>query len=474
IRTALQVQDAGIRPAILFAGNSKLVPTVEAAFNDLTTVLYADNVRPRMDVEYLDSARTQLTKAFNSYNSRQRGAFRNLKSSTGLVPTARGYALVAEYIARTSEKNVLAVDMGSATTVMIAAFKGQVDTVVSANYGLGHGAPNLVRQAGAENVRPWLPFESSNQQVADYARNKSVRPSSVPVNVRDLYFEQGLLRAGIQHLIQSNRHDWPDVGKQGALRNVDLILAGGKGMTGSGRPGWDLMLIADAVQPTGITQVKADPYGLIPAIGAIATINSDAAVHLLSNDDLDHLGTIISLEGQPQPDRWAARITVTTDDGETFKQEIMGGELLLLPVRTGRAISLRIKAGRGMRVAGKGSFKKRIEGGRAGILIDARGRDLVLASDASARSVQMPAWIAQAAGIAAHQIPQDWLIPVSGTDKLDALFDEALSADAGPSERDKLVKPGDDFFDDVLADPELESFEDDPFDDLDELRSLSK
>ncbi|MCA9881546.1 MAG: glutamate mutase L [Anaerolineae bacterium] len=474
IRTALQVQDAGIRPAILFAGNSKLVPTVEAAFNDLTTVLYADNVRPRMDVEYLDSARTQLTKAFNSYNSRQRGAFRNLKSSTGLVPTARGYALVAEYIARTSEKNVLAVDMGSATTVMIAAFKGQVDTVVSANYGLGHGAPNLVRQAGAENVRPWLPFESSNQQVADYARNKSVRPSSVPVNVRDLYFEQGLLRAGIQHLIQSNRHDWPDVGKQGALRNVDLILAGGKGMTGSGRSGWDLMLIADAVQPTGITQVKADPYGLIPAIGAIATINSDAAVHLLSNDDLDHLGTIISLEGQPQPDRWAARITVTTDDGETFKQEIMGGELLLLPVRTGRAISLRIKAGRGMRVAGKGSFKKRIEGGRAGILIDARGRDLVLASDASARSVQMPAWIAQAAGIAAHPIPQDWLIPVSGTDKLDALFDEALSADAGPSERDKLVKPGDDFFDDVLADPELESFEDDPFDDLDELRSLSK
>ena len=152
----------------------------------------------------------------------------------------------------------------------------------------------------------------------------------------------------------------------------------------------------------------------------------------------------------------------------------MGGELLLLPVRTGRAISLRIKAGRGMRVAGKGSFKKRIEGGRAGILIDARGRDLVLASDASARSVQMPAWIAQAAGIAAHPIPQDWLIPVSGTDKLDALFDEALSADAGPSERDKLVKPGDDFFDDVLADPELESFEDDPFDDLDELRSLSK
>ena len=110
------------------------------------------------------------------------------------------------------------------------------------------------------------------------------------MNIRDLYFEHGLLRAGIQHLIQSNRETWLDVGKDGPLENVDLILAGGKGLTGSGHPGWDLLLIADAVQPTGITEVEADPYGLIPAIGAVATINSDAAVHLLSNNDLDHLG----------------------------------------------------------------------------------------------------------------------------------------------------------------------------------------
>lgn len=474
IRTALQVQDAAMRPTILYAGNSKLVSTIETAFNELATVLYADNVRPRIDVEYLDSARSQVTKAFNSYNSRQRGAFRNIKSSTGLVPTARGYALVAEFIARTNERNVLAVDMGSATTVMIAALNGQVDTVVNANYGLGHGAPNLLKQSGADAVLKWLPFESSRRQAADYAQNKAARPGSVPVNIRDLYFEHGLLRAGIQHLIQSNRESWLDVGKEGPLENVDLILAGGKGLTGSGHPGWDLLLIADAVQPTGITEVEADPYGLIPAIGAVATINSDAAVHLLSNNDLDHLGTIISLEGQPTVDRWAARITVTTDDGESYKQEMMGGELLLLPVRTGRSITLRIEAGRGLRVAGKRSLKRRIEGGKAGILIDARGRELVLPADAAERAIKMPEWVAQMAGIPAHQIPQDWLVPVSSDGRLDALFDEALSADAGPSARDQRVGPDDDdFFDDVLSDPDLETFDDDPFDDLDELRSLS-
>ncbi|MAU09552.1 MAG: hypothetical protein CL607_07010 [Anaerolineaceae bacterium] len=474
IRTALQVQDAAMRPTILYAGNNKLVSTIEAAFNELATVLYADNVRPRIDVENLDSARSQVTKAFNSYNSRQRGAFRNIKSSTGLVPTARGYALVAEFIARTSERNVLAVDMGSATTVMIAALNGQVDTVVNANYGLGHGAPNLLKQSGADAVLDWLPFESSRRQAADYAQNKASRPGSVPVNIRDLYFEHGLLRAGIQHLIQSNRETWLDVGKDGPLENVDLILAGGKGLTGSGHPGWDLLLIADAVQPTGITEVEADPYGLIPAIGAVATINSDAAVHLLSNNDLDHLGTIISLEGQPTVDRWAARITVTTDDGESYKQEMMGGELLLLPVRTGRSITLRIEAGRGLRVAGKRSLKRRIEGGKAGILIDARGRELVLPADAAERAIKLPEWVAQMAGIPAHQIPQDWLVPVSSDGRLDALFDEALSADAGPSARDQRVGPDDDdFFDDVLSDPDLETFDDDPFDDLDELRSLS-
>ncbi|QPC83481.1 glutamate mutase L [Phototrophicus methaneseepsis] len=478
VKIALQVQEPATRPSILYAGNNKLVATVESIFNDLATVVYSDNVRPSLENENIDAARARFTQVFNTYNMRQRGSFRNVTSDTGIVPTARGYSLVAEYIARTTEQNVLAVDMGSATTIMVASFRGQTDTIVETNYGLGYGAPALVRAAGPDAVRQWLPFESSPEQVLNYAQNKASRPGSIPLDVRDLYFEHGMLRAGVQHMLAKHRGDWPGAGSQGALNDVNLILAAGKGLTGTGHPGWNLLLVADTVQPSGVTVVKADPHGLIPAIGAVATINAEAAAQLLANDDLEHLGTLISLEGKPDPERVAVSMTVITDDGESFKQDLYGGEILLLPVRVGRAITVRLKAGRGLRIGGSRTLRQRIHGGSAGILIDARGRAIDLPADAATRAVQIPKWAAHVAGIDAHTIPDEWLVPVASSGaSLDAMFDAALSADAGPSSRDmqRAAAAEDDFFSDVGIDPDLDDFlsDDDPFADLDELRNLS-
>jgi hypothetical protein len=442
-RLASRLMPRGHRPIILYAGNSHLVERIEALFSD-QTLLIADNVRPTLDMEALESAQAQLAAAFDSFAGAQIVGFERVGalSRIGVQPTAQSIGLIAEYLGRTSG-DTLILDIGSGASVIAAYVRRHLSTSIRTDIGLGQSAGMLLRAVKVDAVRAWLPFIASDNEIAAYAYNKTLRPITIPERQRTLYLEHALLRAGARELLRAARpawktdtaHDDPNA----PMPPFAQIIAAGSALTNTGQPGMTAMLILDALQPVGVTRLRADPGGLIAALGAVARVCPEAVVQVLDGESLDDLGTCISISGTPREGAPAARVRVTNADGVSETHTIMGGTLFILPLPPGLRADVRVRVlRRGLHIGGRRRVRMRVMGGEAGIIIDARGRPLPLAAEPRALAAELPAWYAQATGLPLQPIPEAWLTP-----KAPAVTDAASaesSAEAPEPKRRKQAK----------------------------------
>lgn len=426
IRLALHALPKPQRPLVLYAGNAAMVPDVTALFADLTACLIADNIRPGLLDEHPESALVQLGTAYDRHREKQREGFGRVSemSSTGLLPTAQSYVLLADYFGQTRGGNVLAVDIGSTSTILAALMDGKLTTRIDTQLGLGQSADTLLQTTGEDAVARWLPFYPEPGEIVAYALNKTLRPATIPMNLRDLYLEHALLRAGLYHLMRDAHHptDIMD-GAEAVFPAISTILAGGAALTRTGHPAYNMMLIADALQPTGVTEIIVDPDGLIPPLAAITRLRPEAAAQLIEGPDVEHLGTLITVTGEPEGEQIVAELQIQTDDGTRIEfnstgrrrtiKPLEGGRLFVLPISQSDRVSIRLRCRRGFSVNGKRRFRVELSGGMAGIMIDTRGRPLGLAATPQERAAQMPRWVHEVTGDALLPIPNAWLVPPS-------------------------------------------------------------
>jgi hypothetical protein len=243
-----------------------------------------------------------------------------------------------------------------------------------------------------------------------------------------LYIEHALLRAGIGALLTASRPLWEqklDPSGIGDMPAFSHIIGAGAALTRTGHSGFNALLLLDALQPTGVTTLQADPYGLIAALGALARINPGAVVQVLDTGSLERLGVSFSLSGQPSVGKTAMKVKITTDEGEVIKHEVAGGHLWVYPLGIGRAATVEVRAaGRGTTLGGKSRVKMTLEGGAAGLIFDARGRPLPLALDPRGRAAQMPLWISEITGDSLIAIPDDWLVDAAEEGDIDETMAE--------------------------------------------------
>jgi hypothetical protein len=412
-RLAVALIDPSRRPTVIYAGNSALAEMVTRAFEGLANVLIARNVRPTVASENIDSAQLQLARAFDLYKEERSQDFAPIAtaSAVGLLPTAQGYRVAAGYYSRTQGGRVALIDLGGATGVLAAGGGGAVATVIRGDLGLGQNALALLNGVGTEAVRAWLPFYASETEIYNYAANKTLRPAGVAAAVRDLYLEHALLRAGLTALVAMADLDTGNIN----ARPLSMIVGGGAGLTGVGHPGLTALLLLDALQPTGVSALYADPAGVLPAMGAVANVNPEAAVQILDGANLERLGTAISLNGIPALDKNAVRVRITDAGGQVTQQIVKGGHLWVYPLGIGQTATVRLRAiGRGLSINGRRRWRIKVEGGSAGIVIDARGRAATLTHPAARLSVaeraaQMPLWAHEVTGDPLVEIDPAWL-----------------------------------------------------------------
>jgi uncharacterized protein (TIGR01319 family) len=390
------------RPRLLYVGNSQLRQRVVDIVKGQVELRVAENVRPTLTEENLFNAQTELDEFYRQNKMAQLPGMDALEmwSPTPLTPTARAFSRMVQYLWHLGDptKGVLGVDVGAANTTIAAAFAGHPFLTVCGDLGIAFGGQQLLQEQGAEALTRWIPEPMTEDEVLGTLLNKELHPASIPQEPRELWLEQALAREAICRTLEIARPGWKPGSAQPyphLMPLCDTIIISGGVLASAPRPGQAALVILDALQPIGISTLVLDKYGLASALGSVAAVKPLAAVETLDSGGFVNLATVVSPVGRARPGDTILRVKLTYDDGSAFSVEVQYGNIEVLPVLPGQQADLELRPARRFDAGlgpGKGS-KRRISGGLAGLIIDARGRPLRLANEPEERQVQTRQWL---------------------------------------------------------------------------------
>jgi uncharacterized protein (TIGR01319 family) len=400
---ACSLMDENARPHLLYAGNSLLRQKIVELVKGQAELRVTDNVRPTLAEENLLNAQEELNEFYRESKMVQLPGMGTLEawSPTPPTPTARAFSRIVQYLWHLYDpsKGVLGVDIGAANTTIAATFDGHPFLTVRGDLGTAFGGERLVQEQGVETLTRWMPEPMIEDEVHGTLINKEMHPASVPQESRELWLEQALAREAISRALEVARPGWKPGAAQPYPHLLPLcqtIIVSGGVLVNAPRPGQAALVVLDALQPIGVSMLVLDKYGLAPALGSVAAIKPLAAVEALDGEGFVNLATVVSPVGRARPGETILRVKVTYDDGSGFSVEVQYGNIEVLPLLPEQQAILELRPIKrfdvGLGGPGKGG-KRRVSGGLAGLIIDARGRPLHLASEPKERQMQTQQWL---------------------------------------------------------------------------------
>jgi hypothetical protein len=391
------------RPEILFTGNQELNSEVESRMGTLTKNYFAPNVRPRLEVEQIAPAQVKIAEIYRSILSSRIPGVSDLNEWSGmqLTPTASAFGRIIQFLSKVYDptKGVLGIDVGASATTIAAAFDGEMSLGVFPEYGLGQGVPGLLENSSIDDFVRWIPMEVGEDYIRDYIFNKQIYPSSLPVSVEDLAIEQALARHAIRKAISAAQGGFPKGTRRsgaGMLPWFEPVVATGSVLTKAPSSGNSLLTLLDAVQPTSITTIVLDQSNLAAPLGAAASVNPTLSVQVLESSAFLSLATVITPISSARPGTPILRLRVIYESGDETSFDIKQGTLEALPLPMGEAARLHLqplhKSDVGMGGPGRGG-SVRVVGGVLGVVIDARGRPVLLPRDTTRRQDLYKKWL---------------------------------------------------------------------------------
>ena len=394
----------GDKPRILFAGNTHLKPRVAEIISDQAELLQIDNVRPSLEVENIGPAQTELEVMYATHKMGRIPGFSSVLawSTFPALPTARSIGYVAQYLSATdASRGVLALDAGGATTALAAAFDGQLYMTLRSDVGTSFGGVRFLRGVGWQAVARWLDFETTEGEILAFVVNKELRPGTIPQELRELQIEQAIAREALRAALRAARHGWPS----GAPRFSDTSIPLFEPMIGSGgvlahapRLGQAALLMLDAVEPVGVTTLALDVYGLCAALGAAAMAQPLAGVQCLEQGGLLNLAKVVAPVSllRMRPGEVLMTVKLSYESGGTVEDEVKAGALSVLPLSPGQKAQMHLRPRPGVDIGrgpGRGGKPYEIEGSALGVIIDGRGRPLLLPPDPRQRTNLIGNWL---------------------------------------------------------------------------------
>ena len=407
----------GLKLPVIFAGSVKMRPAVDSTLGDTVDVRVVPNLRPSLANENLHPAREAIHELFLEHVMQQAPGYGKLTTwtSSGIMSTPNAVGKIMETIARERNINVLGVDIGGATTDVFSVFKGIYNRTVSANLGMSYSICNVLTEAGLPNIKRWLPFEEDDAYIRNQLRNKMIRPTTIPQDLRDLQIEQAAAREALRLAFEHHKslaremvgvQQQRDIGdlfeQKGAgktlvdLLGLDMIVGSGGVLAHAPEFAQTALMMMDAYAPEGLTTLAKDSIFMMPQLGILSTLLPEAATQVFERDCLIRLGDCIAPVGVAKEGDEC--VSVTVDGGQTVA--VPFGQIRLLPLGLGATATVEARPARGFDVgAGKGKPATFTAfGGEVGLIIDARGRPISIPPDDRARAGKMREWL-QALGL---------------------------------------------------------------------------
>jgi hypothetical protein len=394
------------RPDVLYAGNSQLAQQIAAYLQQMTPVHLAANVRPTLTTEQLGPAQAKLNSIFRELRAlRTLGVSElNTLSEKQLVPTSQAIGRVIKYFSKVipeAEANgVLGVDIGASATTISAAFNGDLRLRTFTNLGVGTGLRYLMENSQLEEIISWMALDLPGSYVLDYIQNKILQPQTLPAIVEDLAIEQALARQTARLALRLFEERLPrnlERPEAGLLPVFNPILVSGSVITNAPTTAQSLLMVLDALQPTGIQQIILDKNNLCAALGAAIPSNPTLVAQLLVDPiSFLNLGYVISPVSKVKPGSPVLRLRIVYQNERERVFNIKQGSLQKIPLAQGQRATLyldplqRANLGNG---AGQRVPPKSVVGGLFGVVVDARGRPLNIPVAGEERQATMLGWL---------------------------------------------------------------------------------
>jgi uncharacterized protein (TIGR01319 family) len=401
----------GFKLPVIYAGNSAAREGVKEVLGDRVDLDAVDNLRPQLETENLGPSREKIHELFLEHVMRQAPGYDKLLewTSAPVMSTPQAVGDMVKLAAREEGAEVLAVDIGGATTDIFSVFGGQFNRTVSANLGLSYSVCNVLAEAGASGIRRWLPFSIAEDELRNRLRNKMIRPTTIPQTVEDLLIEQGVARealrlallhhaalaSGLKGVQQART--MADLFTQASggetlvdMMSLGLIIGSGGILSHAPRREQAAMMMVDAFEPQGVTRLAVDSIFMMPQLGVLASVLPEAAMEVFRRDCLVPLGTVIAPVGRAREGQVVLEWEIGGQQGE-----LKAGQLRRLPLAAGQKLDAELRPRRGLDVgAGRGRrWTGAVEGGAVGLIFDGRGRPLALSAGEPERVPRLDEWM---------------------------------------------------------------------------------
>jgi len=393
---------------VIFAGNEDAAALVAKTFDESITLSVVDNVRPVLERENLAPARDKIHDLFLEHVMAHAPGYDKLISwaDAPIMPTPGAVGDILQQIAKARGINCVGVDIGGATTDVFSVFEGEdgkpvFNRTVSANLGMSYSISNVCAEAGMPSILRWVHIDMDERELRNRVKNKMIRPTTIPQTMEALIFEQAVSRealrlAYIQHKafattlkgVQQQR-TVGDTFRQTASgqtivdnMKLNLLVASGGVLSHAPRMEQTASMLIDAFEPEGVTELAKDSIFMMPHLGVLASVHPQAAIEVFERDCLIYLGTVIAPKGQGKLGRPCFEFEIT---GPSLKVhgKLAVGEMQLHPLGVGETARAVLRPESGFDLgSGPGKVHEcEVRGGTVGVILDARGRPLVLPED---------------------------------------------------------------------------------------------
>ncbi|MDP8255182.1 MAG: glutamate mutase L [Candidatus Alcyoniella australis] len=401
---------------VIYAGNKDARDKIEEVLAEKTDLSMVDNIRPSMEVENLLPAREKIHDLFMEHVMAQAPGYRKLMEWTDapIMPTPGAVGNILKRVAEIQDIEVVGVDIGGATTDVFSVFTGIFNRTVSANLGMSYSISNVFAEAGMANVMRWVPFSMDEEDLRNRVKNKMIRPTTIPQSMEELIFEQAIAKealrlAFVQHKsfatklkgVQQQRtigDTFQQSNAGGTLVNMltlDLLVGSGGVLSHAPRFNQTAMMMIDAFQPEGVTQLAKDSIFMMPHLGVMAEVHPKAATEVFTKDCLVYLGTCIAPAGITKPGKQIMTYKLVGDQGVIDEGVLKFGDVKLIELGLDTKARLHANPARGFNL-GEGSgvaIERDVQGGTMGVLLDGRGRPLALPEDVDTRLAKITQWM---------------------------------------------------------------------------------
>jgi uncharacterized protein (TIGR01319 family) len=403
---------------VIYAGNQAVRAQIQEMLGDKVSLQFVDNVRPVLEQENLAPARDAIHELFMEHVMAQAPGYGKLMSWTDvpIMPTPGAMGLIIQALAERDGVDVVGVDIGGATTDVFSVFDGVFNRTVSANLGMSYSVSNVLAEAGIANIQRWVPFDLHESELRDRIGNKMIRPTTIPQSLEELKIEQAIARealrlAFIQHKqfavklrgVQQERtisdaFDQVDTNTLVDMMKLDLLVGSGGVLSHAPRRTQSMMMMIDAFQVEGVTELAVDSIFMMPHLGLLSTVHPAAATEVFEKDCMIRLGTCVAPVG---PMRKARRqgsllaVELTLPGGRVVRENLAPDTLRRVELGEGQRAPALLTPIKGFDVgAGAGvPLRTELTGGVCGLVFDGRGRrPLPVPEDAGARVAASERW----------------------------------------------------------------------------------